>query len=110
LHELAEHLVLGAVAERLQLDLAAGRGDDGPEVAHTRRHLALVEPDGALERVRQEVLPVADADAHRHDRALTELRRLARQVRCRGRRWGSAASAGSSLIAKSPRLVRGTRP
>src|SRR4029453_10100216 len=31
LHELAEDLVLAAVAERLELDLAAGRGDDGPQ-------------------------------------------------------------------------------
>src|SRR5262245_57776298 len=60
LDELAEHLVLAAVAERLELDLAAGRRDDGAEVAHARRHLALVEADGALERVREQILPVAD--------------------------------------------------
>src|SRR5712664_4506201 len=55
LHELAEHLVLAPVAERLHLDLAAGRSDDGAEVAHARRDLALVQADGALERVGEEV-------------------------------------------------------
>src|SRR5262245_33687532 len=81
LHELAEHLVLAAVAEGLQLDLAAGRGHDGAEVAHPRGDLALVQPDGALERVGEKVLPVTDADPHRHARALADLGRLARQVR-----------------------------
>src|SRR2546426_2443377 len=81
LHQLAEDLVFAAVAERFHLDLAAGRGDDRPEVAHARRDLALVETNGALERVGQEVFPVADADPHRHARALADLRRLARQVR-----------------------------
>src|SRR6185436_15027413 len=81
LHELAEHLVFAAVAEGLQLDLAAGRRDDGPEFAHARGDLALVEPDGALERIGEQVLPVADADPHRYARALANLGRLARQVR-----------------------------
>src|SRR5438876_680820 len=112
LHQLAEDLVLAAVAERFHLDLAAGRGDDRPEVAHARRDLALVETNGALERVGQEVFPVADADPHRHARALADLRRLARQVRELGDdllhvgrladEAGEGDSGGSELLATAP--------
>src|SRR5437773_8364782 len=76
LGELAEHLVLAAIADRLELDLAARRGDDGAEVAHPWRRRLLAQPDRPLERARQEVLVVADRDAHRDAGALADLRRL----------------------------------
>src|SRR3989449_4951700 len=81
LDEPAEQLLLVAVADRLELDLADGGRRQRAEIAHARHRDLVAQPDRALERAGEDVLVVADAHAHGHARALADVRRLAGQVR-----------------------------
>ena len=47
LDDALQHLLLAAVVERLELDLACRRGDERVEVADPRHHLALAAAQGA---------------------------------------------------------------
>src|SRR5207249_7557554 len=60
LHELLDQLVLAHLAHRLDLDLAGGGSDQRVEVGDAGHGPALVELDGSLERVSDQVLVVGD--------------------------------------------------
>src|SRR2546427_13272794 len=76
LDEPAEQLLLVAVADRLELDLADGGRRQRAEIAYARHRDLLAQPDRALERAGQDVLVAAYAHAHGPARALADLRPL----------------------------------
>ena len=75
LHDAVEHLLLAAVVDGLELDLARGAGDQRVEVADPRHDLGLAVAQRAPRGVGDERLVVGDREPHRHAGTLVDVRR-----------------------------------
>src|SRR5579859_7923402 len=79
--ELLHNALFLDIAHCIKLDLATGRGDNGGQVADTRRNLSLFQTQRAAAGVAQDILEVGDRHAHADARTLADVVAVACQLR-----------------------------
>src|ERR1051326_6158523 len=68
------------ITHRIKLDLATGRGNDGGQIADTRRNLALFQTQRAAAGIAQHILEVGDRHTHADARTLADVVAVTRQL------------------------------
>ncbi len=69
LDQVLDDLAVAALVDRLDLDLALGRGGEGVEVGDAGHDVGLAQAQGAAGGVGHQRLVVGDGEPHRHARS-----------------------------------------
>src|SRR5215469_6260975 len=120
-HQPLDYLLFTQVTYGVQLYLPCSRGDDGGEITHPRRCLALLETDSPANRVAHHVLIIGDRDSHAHSGTLADvgalssltgdlcddLRHVLREYRldALSMKWNTLSLHDENLMLKSARVV-----